>query len=264
LDEEEDLYKPNDNCKSRTDNYNSNLITSLLTYGDCRDLSLLLEFYLCYIEWKKYLYLLKNFDSDKIINLIKNQNRMINVDVYMTGYYERKLDIMKPLNNKINKKDILLYKNKKYIYYENHNFVVSTKNGKFITRDIMYNKYDLSLTENKKKFYGEYIVNDKNIIINDTFIELGQNDFYSNLNIIAKIKQPFFINYRYETKLKKKLFYLSEKFKIPNIFYNINEFIIKRENQYYELRKEMYNKNIKVNRYTKTSTNNSYFLLEDI
>jgi hypothetical protein len=128
----------------------------------------------------------------------------------------------------------------------------------------MYNKYDLSLTENKKKFYGEYIVNDKNIIINDTFIELGQNDFYSNLNIIAKIKQPFFINYRYETKLKKKLFYLSEKFKIPNIFYNINEFIIKRENQYYELRKEMYNKNIKVNRYTKTSTNNSYFLLEDI
>jgi hypothetical protein len=256
-------------CKSRTDNYNSNLITSLLTYGDCRDLALLLEFYLCCIEWNKYLNLLKNFKSKKIIKLIHNQSRIINVDVYMNGYYNKKLDLMIPINNNNNNNNNnLLYKNNNYIFYENHNFIVTTKYRnnkiKFITRDIMYNKYDLVLTNNKNKFYGEYIVDNKKIIINNFFIELGHNDYYQNLNVICKIKEPFFINFRYENKLKNKLFYLSNIFNIPDNFYNINKFVIDREKVYYELRKKYYNKKININRYTKINTNNSYFLLNDL
>ncbi len=255
-------------CKPRTDNYNSNLITSLLTYGDCRDLALLLEFYLCCIEWNTYLKLLKNFESEKIIKLIHNQSRIINVDVYMNGYYNNKLDLMLPINkNKISNTN-LLYKNNNYIFYENHNFIVTTKYRnnkiKFITRDIMYNKYDLVLTNNKKKFYGEYIVDNKKIIINNYFLELGQNDYYQNLNVICKIKEPFYINFRYENKLKNKLFYLSNIFNIPNNFYNINKFIIDREKIYYKLRKKYYNKKININRYTKINTENSYFLLNDL
>ena len=271
LEDDKELYKLNNNCRLRTTPYNSNLITSLLTYGDCRDLALILEFYLCFIEWNKYLKLLQNFDSEKIIKLIHNQSRIINVDVYMNGYYYRKLDIMKPLtdNTKINKDSSLLYKTNKYIYYENHNFIISTNydnnnNLTFTSHDIMYNNYDVVLTENKKtKFYGEYIVNNKKILINGLNIELGQNDFYTNLNVICQIKQPFFINFRYEKKLKNKLLYLSEKYKIPDNFYNINEFVIERENKYYELRKKYYNKNIKVNKYTKKSIYNSYFITDD-
>lgn len=258
----------NNNCKPRTDNYNSNLITSLVTYGDCRDLALLLEFYLCYIEWNKYLNLLKNFEFKKIIKLIRNQYRIINVDVYMNGYYNKKLDMMQLINNNINNNTIL-YKNNKYIFYENHNFIINTKYHKkklkFKSHDIMYNKYDLVLTENKnKKFYGEYIINNKKLTINDLFIDLKQNDYNENLNVICKIKEPFFINFRYENKLKNKFLYLSNNFTIPDNFYNINEFIITREKKYYELRKKYYNKNIKVYKYTKTSTYNSYFLLNDL
>jgi hypothetical protein len=128
----------------------------------------------------------------------------------------------------------------------------------------MYNKYDLVLTNNKNKFYGEYIVDNKKIIINNFFIELGHNDYYQNLNVICKIKEPFFINFRYENKLKNKLFYLSNIFNIPDNFYNINKFVIDREKVYYELRKKYYNKKININRYTKINTNNSYFLLNDL
>jgi hypothetical protein len=269
------------NCKIRYGNYNSNLITSLLTYGDCRDSSFLLEFYLCYIEWTVYLDLIKNFsfNLNKIINLIRSQNRIVNLDVYMDGIYPKFKNKIKPIKefkylpqltqDPKNYIFVQLYQNKKYFYYENHNFVIKTKfkNNKLLFKavDLMYNKYDLNFVKDYLGlFRGDYIVDNKNLIIDNNFIELGKNDFNPKLNIICKLDRPFNSNFRYEDNLKNKLIYLSNEFKIPNNFYNINKFIIDRENLFYKLRKKYFMKDIIVKRYNNNTQNISYFLMEDL
>ncbi len=41
-------------------------------------------------EWNKYLELLKIFNKKKIIKLIKNQNRLIDANIYISGYNTKK------------------------------------------------------------------------------------------------------------------------------------------------------------------------------
>ena len=273
----------NKNCKDRKNKYNSNIILSLLTYGDCRDNALLLEFYCCLIEWNEYIELIKNFNQNqnKIINLIRNQNRIVNVDVYFNGYYTNYNEKTKPISEyKINnnldnldksiKDNIYIYKKQVYFYYENHVFVVKTNfhNNKctFKAIDIMYNKYDLTfLNDYIGQYRGDYIVDNKKIIINNVILELGRNDFNLKLNTICKMKTQFFNKIRYEKNLKNKLLFLSDDFIIPNNFYDINNFIITRESILYKLRQKYFNKNIKVEHYdNKPSNKIKYFLLEDI
>ena len=115
------------------------------------------------------------------------------------------------------------------------------------------------------QYRGNYIVDNKKIIINNGILELGRNDFNLKLNTICKMKTQFFNKIRYEKNLKNKLLFLSDDFIIPNNFYDINNFIITRENILYKLRQKYFNKNIKVEHYdNKPSNKIKYFLLEDI
>ncbi len=65
--------------------------------------------------------------------------------------------------------------------------------------------------------------------------------------------------------MQNKLLFLSEDFKLPYNFYNVNNFIINREYYFYNLRKKYLKTTFKILQY---DGNNSkllkYFLLEDI
>ena len=272
------------NCIKKENIHVTNLITALFNYGDCREMALILEFYYCYKEWNKYLKYLKNFkeNKEKIIKLIKNQKRIIDVDIYFSAYNPKYnintftnifdyIPITDTINEKINAK-IYIFDNIKYTKYENHNFIVKIKfdiNLQIYTYkcyDIMYNKYDLKLINTY--FFGDYIINKKKPIIkydsNNIILDFGSNNFNNDINVIATINKSYFIDYTYNYNLKGKIFFLSLPYSIPNNFYNINEFIINRENKFYFLKKKYFNKYNKVEQYNYNSKNLKYFLLENL
>jgi len=249
-------------------NMKTNLITSLINYGDCRELALILNFYYCIKEWDEYLELLKVFDIMKITKLIKNQKRIIDVDIYFSCYFEKfkSVDECLPFPKNINK--YLPYNDKKYSYYENHNFVIQIKytNNKFKikTHDIMYNKYDFIIKN--KLFIGDYIVNNKKIKLDDDIIVLGTNDFNKNINVIGKLNtvmcNSIFFN-KDNNSQNNKLLFLSKELVLPHNFYDIDNFVKAREHKFDYLRLKYFLKNKKVLHYNGSSAL-SYFLLDDL
>jgi hypothetical protein len=272
------LKNPQKECNEKINDSITNLITSLVNYGDCRELSLILEFYKCMCEWDKYLIYIKdlNKNKNKIIKLIKNQYRSISVDVMFNAYTKDKLN---SINEYIlyNNDDTISYDfmldNTKYKIYENHNFVLKMKyknneyNYKLI--DIMYiKKYDEKL--NNTYFNSDYVVNNKKIKINYPIIDFGMNDYNKKIHVIAKIVDSYFVNQIYKPNLINKLLYLSQVFNISMNLYDVDEFVKKREEKFYYLRKKYLNKAYRIDQFNKNNIDNKYdkklkyFLLDDI
>jgi hypothetical protein len=267
-----DNYKKSQlGCIEKKYTHITNLITSLMNYGDCRELALILEFYYCMREWFKYLLYLKDFEKNenKIIKLIKNQKRLFSVDIYFDAYKDRKdrFSTVKDFIKLTNQKSNLTYNKKKYMLYENHNFVIKLRKKEnrytYKCSDIMYNKYDFKL--NNTYYVGDYIVNNKKPKLKYPFFEFGKNDFNDSVNVLAKIRQTMFKNFTYVDNLTDKFLYLSNDFNISENFYDINKFVEEREKYYYLLRKKHYNtKMFKVEHYSENSKHLQYFLLEDL
>jgi hypothetical protein len=261
--------KSQKNCIKRHYKQITNLMTSLMNYGDCRELALTLELYYCMKEWLKYLSYLKDFtkNENKIIKLIKNQKRIINMDIYFNAYnsnYNDEFKTVKDFKIMSNEKGDLSYNGKNYKLYENHNFVIKIKkNNSIKCSDIMYNKYDLSLKDTF--FIGDYIIDEKIPVIKYPFIEFGKNDFNDKVTVIGKISRTMFQDFNYYEELQNKFLYLSNNFSITENFYKIDKFIILREKFYDKLRIKYFDeKPISVNHYEENSKNLKYFLLNDI
>jgi hypothetical protein len=267
-----DYKKSQYGCIKRDFDQITNLTTSLMNYGDCRELALILEFYYCLKEWLKYMSYLKDFkkNENKIIKLIKNQKRLINMDIYFDAYNKNNKNIfatVKDFDILTNEKGDLSYNNKNYVLYENHNFVIKMrKNNKkysYKFKDIMYNKYDLKLINTY--FVGDYLINDKKPKIEYPFIELGKNDFNKLVSVIGKMSRNMFKDFTYTNDLDNKFLYLSNDFEIPKNFYDIDIFVKLREEYYNKLRKKHYSgKVFNVEHYTGNSKYLKYFLLEDL
>jgi hypothetical protein len=263
--------KTQNNCIKRNYKQVSNLITGLINYGDCRELALTLEFYYCIKEWIKYMSYLKDLkkNENKIIKLIKNQKRIINMNIYFNACYADANNFASVKDFKIitNEKGDITYNNKNYMLYENHNFVIKMKKKKnsysYKCSDIMYNKYDVKLLNTY--FIGDYLINDKKPNIKFPYVEFGTNDYNNLVSVVGKIVKVMFKNFTYINNLDDKLLYLSNNFNISKNFYDINQFVKEREDYYNKLRKKYYNGKIfNVEHYTKNSKYLKYFLLEDL
>jgi hypothetical protein len=79
----------NIDCKKRDNNFISNLTTTLIYYGDCREAALILIIYKSILEWEKFIDLLNNKDFKLIDELIINQTRLISTNIYINSdlYY---------------------------------------------------------------------------------------------------------------------------------------------------------------------------------
>ena len=223
-----DYNKPQKGCIKRNYNQITNLMTSLMNYGDCRELALVLEFYYCIKEWLKYMSYLKDFKKNelKIIKLIKNQKRLFNVDIYFDAYNKNDSNIfgtVKDFSKIINEKGDLTYNKKSYKLYENHNFVIKMKKkrDKYIYKcsDIMYNKYDYKLLNTY--YVGDYLIDDKKPKLNYPFFEFGKNDFNESVNVIGKISRSMFKDFTYTENLTNKFLYLSNILRRIQKNYNI-------------------------------------------
>jgi hypothetical protein len=262
--------KPQTNCTKMDYNHVTNLMTSLINYGDCRELALTLEFYNCLKEWLKYKKYMKDFikNKNKIIKLIKNQKRLIDINIYFNAYPKKYVDFTKITDFVGMREDKVdfVYKNEKYAYYENHNFVLKMKykDNKYTYKcnDIMYNKYDKSLVNTK--FVGDYIVDGKRPNIIFPYVEFGPNDYKKEILVLGEIEKSLFKNQSYFPNLENKILYLSKPFKIPKNFYKINDFIISREKYYDNLRKKYYGNTNNVEHYKEDSKYLKYFLIEDL
>lgn len=262
----------------------SNLITSLIYFGDCRAHGLILEFYLCIIEFDNFIDLLKNYNKNKnkIIDLIKNPNRLISVNIFGNGLFKKEKWYLEFLFKKLNNNNKIIknhkqlnYKNKIYLFFENHNFVIHFKYNKdgynFKLKDIMYTELDLKLQpslENDSSFIGDYIINNKNVkyIKKYNLLLLGKNDFCNDVNMIGKITKLLFKKQKkYNLNLNNKLLYLGHKITLNKNFFNLDEFIIERENEMYKLRIKYMKSNQKINKFSNKQSNNlEYFLIKNI
>jgi len=267
-----DYKKSQLGCIKRQYDQITNLMTSLMNYGDCRELALVLEFYYCVKEWLKYMSYVKDFkkNENKIIKLIKNQKRVFDIDIYFDAYNKNEKNIfatVKDFSRITNEKGDLTYNNRNYVLYENHNFVIKmNKKGetyRYKCSDIMYNKYDLKLINTY--YVGDYIINDKKPKLNYPFFEFGENDLNNNVSVIGKISRPMSKDFTYTKNLANKFLYLSNEFNISNNFYEINKFVEEREKYYNQLRKKHYGGKIfNVEHYKENSKYLKYFLLEDL
>lgn len=268
-----DNYKKNKpGCIEKDFYKETNLMVSLMLYSDCREMALILEFYHCMKEWLKYVSYLKNFkkNESKIVKLIINQKRIISMDVYFDAININEYNelITTPKFVKVKKRESqLTYNNNYYKMYENHVCVIKMKKKdnyyKFKINDVMYNKYDLKLLNTK--FIGEYIMDNKKIKINYPYLDFGKNDFDNSVSVISKIKKLMFINFTYIDNLSNKFLFLSQKFDIPENFYDVDKFIKNREIYYHMLKnKYLIKKSYMIEHYNGNSEYLKYFLLSDL
>jgi hypothetical protein len=255
-------------------NYNkennmTNIMLGLINYGDCREMSLILEFYYCLKEWLKYISYVKDFTNNeyKIIKLIKNQNRIISVDIYFNAYNKNNFRYIKNYILLNNKKGDIEYNNINYNILENHYFVLKFKKYKYICKDIMYNKYNTKLIGSD--YEERYIISDKKIKINKPIIDFGKNYLNKNINVIGIVKNSMFNIITYINNIElinHKFLFIFKNYNLPNNFYDINSFIESREKYFYILRKKYLKKDVIVTHYNGNtkSKNIKYFLLSDL
>jgi hypothetical protein len=277
------IYKDKSDCIKFDATQANNLMVILINFGDCRELALLLEFYYVVKEWNKYMKYMKNYNKNKtkIIKLIRSMKRITNVDIYFSGYnnnndkYDYSITDFIPITNQ--KYDIM-YKNIKYIFYENHNFVIKFKYNnnklKLYAADLMYNKYDKKFINTK--FIGDYLIDGKklnfdNKIIKPNYtnyeglpIDIGSNDYNKDINVIGIVKKTLFNNFEYRKDHINKFLFLSKPLTLPKNFYNINEFIVAREKKFNFLREKYLRNKNKVYHYDGKDNHLKYFLLEDL
>ena len=123
---------------------------------------------------------------------------------------------------------------------------------------------------NNTYFNSDYVVNNKKIKINYPIIDFGMNDYNKKIHVIAKILDSYFVNQIYKPNLINKLLYLSQEFNISMNLYDVDEFVKKREEKFYYLRKKYLNKAYRIDQFNKDNIDNKYdkklkyFLLDDI
>ena len=281
-------YK-NKNCKPNDKNYNTNLCQSLLYYGDCREQSLIALLFNSIIEWSKYLKLISDFNKNKkdIYKLVKNQYRSISGSVALSGHFSQKYlsinnkkyyfnNIEIKENDELNeyeKKNLINYKNKKYIISENHVFCLRIKfkdnDIKIKCYDIMYNKFQEQIKDTP--FIGDSIIHNKkpklNIKDDKYYLEFGSTYTNNDIDVIFYVDLVIYKEFRWNNyNNKNKWLLLSNEKKLNELFWNIDKFIEWRENNVYYLRKKYFKMDRKVKKFDKNEKDileTRYFLMDD-
>lgn len=252
--------------------YISNIITSLFFMGDCREHAFIYALIkeIDNLElFHKYLY---SNDFDKVEELIINNYRIFNFNIYYNSHYEKDPNYYKylPTYQPIKDKDELNIFEKenlkfnKFIFAENHNNIGLIRNEKDIHFfDIMYNNNYKKLN---KEYLAEYVFDDR-VIKNfkNNIATVKSCGVYPDIEIVMELIPPLY-NIIINKVPIKGLVYLNNIIKIPKNFYDIDKFIVQREKEFYELRKKIFNKNIMVKRFNKIppSKFTEYLLIEDL
>lgn len=265
-------YKNNDYTYSREKaNYISNIITSLFYMGDCRENSFIYSLIKEIENLDNFTKLINKSNYNEVEKIIKNNYRIFNINIYYNSHFEKSKDYGKYLptfkeiknTDNLNSFEKKMLKYDKYIYVENHN------NNGIILDNNKIHFYDLMYNDNYKKlnneYTAEYVFDNRILNVNDLMIETKSCGIKPNIKIIVEIIEPFYDVIKNKQEITN-LVYLGKKIEIPKIFYNINKYVIEREKEFYEIRKSIFNKNIKVNRFDvkKESKFTEYLLLEDL
>lgn len=247
------------NLKERDEDIISNLITSLYYYGDCREHSLIYLLILTIKEYDKFIELFNNNKITDIKKLILNQNRIIDINMYLNSHYEYNQEYKKYFNsykelknndelNNYEKKNYEIFDNNKYIYIENHSLVLEDNNNKFTLKDIMYKKKDIELNETYKP---DYVLNNSTFKKKNNYYQINEKNIYNNdINQIFTLNKSIFKqNINFTDENLEKLTFLNNKFN-ENIliFDNINDYILKRELHFNKILNKVFKKYIKNNK----------------
>lgn len=253
-------------------NYTSNIITSLFYMGDCREHAFIYAL-IKEIEnlelFNKYLH---SGDFEKVEEIITNNYRIFNLNIYYNSHYTKDPNYFKYLPNykpiiigdDLNNFEKENLKFDKFILAENHNNVGIILNDNSIHfYDIMYNDNYKKLN---KEYLAEYTFNDR-IISNfkDNLVKVKSGGVYPDIEIVIELL-PIFYDIMVNKTPITGLVYLGNDVKLPKNFYDINKFVVQRENEFYKIRKSIFNKNIKVNHFNKNppSKFTEYLLIEDL
>lgn len=245
------------NCVSRNVKKISNLSTSIIHYGDCRELNMILGLLLTIKELHKFKKYWKLDQLDMMGQLLMNQIRIVNVDMYMNckkiksnidGYKYYDLDYVATSD---------------YSLVENHNFITKMKYNNqsynMISRDIMYNDYMLRFdTDNKydKLFLGYYLLDKQVISYDKEQIYFGTSIFNEDIHQYGKLKISLMRNYYFNDKnLSNEYLFLNKHLVIPSNFYDINKYVVERENLAYLRRKKYFKHTKKLIEYSKDDNN---------
>lgn len=252
--------------------YTSNIITSLFYMGDCREHSLIYALIKEIENLELFNKYLDSCDFDKVEEVIANNYRIFNFNIYYNSHYSKDPVYYKYLPNynpikigdELNIFEKQYLKFDKFVLAENHNNVGIILNDNTIHfYDIMYNNNYKKLN---KEYLAEYTFHDR-IISNfkNNTVKVKSNGVYPDIEIIIEILPVFYDIIKNKTPISD-LVYLGKNVKIPNNFYDINTFVIQRENEFYKIRKNIFKKNIKVNRFNKNKPSKftEYLLIEDL
>jgi len=273
----------------------NNLITSLYYIGDCREHSLIYLLILSIIEYEKFMKLLLANKIDKLKEIILNQYRIIDIDVFLNSHFSKnsvnnkyiinheELKENDSLNN-YEKKKLEFINNKRFMFIENHSLVMNhnyTEN-KYIFKDLLYKKEDIKFNE---VYSPDYVLDNSEFeIYNDFGLAKDNNIYNPNINQVFKFNKSIFLDGIYLTdKNINKTTFLNNNFNIKKIiFEDINRFVINRENYFNKLIQKTFDKYVKKNKNIhnliwlinmkkssvydendKNSTNIHYFLTEN-
>lgn len=253
-------------------NYTSNLITSLIYMGDCREHSLIYALIKEIDNLDNFNKAINNNNFEKVEEIIKNNYRIFNMNIYYNSHYSKDPDYFKylPTYEVINDGDDLNFYEKKnlkfdkFIFAENHNNIgLIIDNSSIHFFDIMYNNNYKKLN---KEYLAEYTFDDRIVTnIKNGYTTIKSEGVYPDIEIIVEFL-PHIYNIIINKEIITDLVYLNNKIKLPKNFYDTDKFVIQREKEFYKLRLNTFKKNIRVNRFKKSPPNKftEYLLLEDL
>jgi hypothetical protein len=253
-------------------NYTSNLITSLFNMGDCREHALIYALIKEIENLENFNNAIDNNNFHKVEEIIKNNYRIFNINIYYNSHYTKDPNYYKFLptyeiikdNDELNSFEKENLKFGKFIYAENHNNIgLILDNTSIHFFDVMYNNNYKKLN---KEYLAEYTFDDRIVSnIKNNIVKIKSEGVLPDIEIVLE-----FIPHIYNIIVNKNpitnIIYLNNNIKLPRNFYEIDKFVIQREIELHKLRQNIFKKNIKVNRFKKSppSKFTEYLLLEDL
>lgn len=251
----------------------SNLFTSLLYSGDSREHALLFCLILEVVNYIEFINL-KEKDNKKIEKVIRNNYRIMNLDMYLNSHFEKIeeyktiLPTYKPIKatDQLNpyEKDRMIKQNGQiYIATESHStvglFLSESKNS------LKVELYDAYYTKNKlnKIYQPKFILDDTkvNFEMNDDMIYFGDKQMFGKL-IYTMFKPSIDLKHKYN----KKMLYLNKTQEIPGYFKETDSFIETRENYLDSIKQKYFKRSYPLFKYTKDYKGNKvmYYLTEHL
>lgn len=273
-----DIY--NINCIKRSHELKSNITTCLENYGDCREINLIKLIYIEIDNFNNFLIYFNNNNFNEMEKMIINHFRLISLDIYMNGRFKKPLryvnkylftgDELKD-DDELNKYELNYLKiinNNKMIRVENHVIVIEM-NKEIILHDLLYKEKNLKFNMDiiYDSIYSADYYFDKVIGKNkQDYLELGNNYFNEKIFQYGIISYLPFGQFKIMKNSDYEYVYVSNPYKLNKFFYNVNKYILWRENKMYYNRIKYFDFKYKVFRYIYpiNSYKNSYFLLEDL